>query len=122
MQELDPLTSEDDKRSGSGGGNNQFAGTNPHTHTAVDSKIRQVRTEQPISSIRLSAEVEEVLLDTRAAARWLGYAANTLEHMRVRGEGPPFVKCGGGRRGRVRYRPAAIRAWLAEREMGGDAA
>lgn len=52
------------------------------------------------------------VVDTREAARLLGLSPRTLEGMRVRGEGPPFSKLGGA----VRYRLAALEAYLAECE------
>src|SRR5436853_6582279 len=44
------------------------------------------------------------VLDTRAAADFLGVSARTLEGLRVRGGGPRFVKVGGS----VRYRIASL--------------
>lgn len=41
----------------------------------------------------------------------LGIAVGTLRNWRTQGGGPPFVRV----RGAVRYRPADIEAWLAER-------
>jgi len=50
------------------------------------------------------------LLRTRDTAAYLGLAASTLEKLRVRGGGPPFV-----RRGRaVYYDLADLDAWIAD--------
>lgn len=47
----------------------------------------------------------------REAAVLLRLSERTLERMRVRGDGPPFVKAGR----RVLYRPADLDAWIAAR-------
>lgn len=53
------------------------------------------------------------LLDTKAAAGPTGLAPQTLRKARVTGGGPPFIKIGRA----VRYDPADIAAWVAERRM-----
>ena len=50
------------------------------------------------------------LLDTRTAAPLIGVAVGTLENWRVKGIGPKFIKTP-GRRGKVLYDPADIKAW-----------
>lgn len=50
-------------------------------------------------------------VDTTGAAAHLGLARNTLEKMRVTGDGPPFVKLGRA----VRYRMADLESYLAVR-------
>lgn len=52
------------------------------------------------------------LLDTSAVARILGLSERTIEGMRVRGGGPPFVKVSGRR---VRYRRSDLEVWMQER-------
>ncbi len=52
------------------------------------------------------------VLDTRAAADFLGVSARTLEGFRVRGGGPRFVKIGGA----VRYRVESLDAFLRQQE------
>lgn len=52
------------------------------------------------------------VLDTRAAADFLGVSARTLEGFRVRGGGPRFVKIGGA----VRYRLASLEKYLRHQE------
>jgi predicted DNA-binding transcriptional regulator AlpA len=52
------------------------------------------------------------VLDTRAAADFLGVSPRTLEGMRVRGGGPRFVKIGGA----VRYRLASLEDYLQRQE------
>lgn len=51
------------------------------------------------------------LVDTKGAADHTALAPNTLEKMRVAGEGPPFVKLGRA----VRYRLCDLDAWAASR-------
>lgn len=53
------------------------------------------------------------LIDTAKAAELLGLARSTLEKMRVRGDGPPYIQL--GRACAVRYSPAAVTAWAAAR-------
>lgn len=57
-------------------------------------------------------ETPVVVLDTRAAAEFLGVSPRTLEGLRVRGGGVPFVKIGGA----VRYRLATLEAYLQQQE------
>lgn len=52
------------------------------------------------------------LLKTPEAAAYLGIAAATLETWRCRGGGPKYRKVG---KRAVRYAPADLDAWLAER-------
>lgn len=49
-----------------------------------------------------------MLQDTKAVAELLGLKPNTLEIMRVRGDGPRFVKIGR----RVLYRPQDIDTYV----------
>lgn len=51
------------------------------------------------------------LLNTDALAAELGLAPITLRKLRMRGDGPPFVKVGRS----VRYRADDVRAWLSAR-------
>lgn len=53
-----------------------------------------------------------IALNTDQAALYLGLARPTLEGMRCRGGGPPFVRYG---RKAVRYRLSDLDAWMAER-------
>ncbi len=52
------------------------------------------------------------LLTEGDLARELQVRANYLAKLRVRGDGPRFVKLGG----KVRYRRSALQAWLEARE------
>lgn len=53
-------------------------------------------------------------MSTRELAAMIGLGEITLQQMRHRGEGPPFVKLGR----RVIYRRADVDAWLAENRKG----
>ncbi len=52
------------------------------------------------------------LLDTSAAAKYLHVKPTTLEQMRWRGDGPPFVRLS---RRAVRYRPEDLDEYIRER-------
>ena len=55
----------------------------------------------------------DCLLTTQQAADFLGRPTRTLEDLRYRGGGPPFVKMGRA----VRYRKKALLEWVLEREV-----
>ena len=61
------------------------------------------------------------LLDTNQVARILGYRPRTLEGMRSRGDGPPFIRLSPRA---VRYRLSDLESWLDSRRRtstsGGD--
>lgn len=61
---------------------------------------------------------DDRLLTTEQAADHLGRAARTLEDLRWRGGGPPFVKMGRT----VRYRMSALKEWVLEREIESTSA
>lgn len=52
-----------------------------------------------------------IILNTVEAASYLGLAQGTLEHFRVRGDGPKFMKFGRS----VRYRQADLDDWMESR-------
>jgi excisionase family DNA binding protein len=56
-------------------------------------------------------EAERAVLPTDVAAAYLGLSPKTLETLRTRGGGPPFLKLGR----RVVYRKADLDTWLAAR-------
>lgn len=72
---------------------------------------RRKRVRQSPPAITPSLLGEEGALSTPAAAEYLGLSPATLETMRSRGGGPPFVKLGR----RVVYQREDLDAWLAER-------
>lgn len=53
-----------------------------------------------------------VLTPAQTAEKIGGLKTRTLQQMRIRGDGPPFVKIGR----KVFYRPQAVLDWLAEEE------
>jgi excisionase family DNA binding protein len=58
------------------------------------------------------------LLNEREAAAYLNLSHRTLQAWRVRGGGPAYIKLGAN----VRYRPADLDTWLAERTRANTAA
>lgn len=60
-------------------------------------------------------------LTAREAATWLRLSPRTLEHMRMTGDGPAYVKAGGGRNARVLYRQSDLDAWIASRVVTSTA-
>jgi hypothetical protein len=59
-----------------------------------------------------SSRQAPTVLDTRAAADFLGISPRTLEGLRVRGGGPRYVKISGS----VRYRLASLEEYLRQQE------
>lgn len=56
-------------------------------------------------------------LNVRDAAAYIGLARGTLDNMRSRGEGPPYVRIGS----RIVYRVEDLDVYLAAHVVGGDA-
>jgi len=56
--------------------------------------------------------MSNTVLDTAGAAEFTGLGKPTLEKMRVRGDGPPYMKLGAKS---VRYRADDLREWMAAR-------
>ena len=61
-------------------------------------------------------------LDNNAAAAALGIKPNTLKFWRCKGRGPRFTKLANSKRAGVRYDPADIEAWKAERKFDSTSA
>lgn len=73
--------------------------------------VQATRTP-PTQRAEPSAESDErTVLPTERAAAYLGLSPKTLETLRTRGGGPPFLKLGR----RVVYRKADLELWLAQR-------
>jgi hypothetical protein len=62
------------------------------------------------------------LLTSQEVATLRRIKVQTLRRERSRGKGPPYLKFGQGRGGRVLYRAADLRAWLASRLVTTDEA
>lgn len=58
-------------------------------------------------------ERTQAMLTTREAAQYVRLSTSTLNQLRVKGGGPPFIKLGR----RVTYRVTALDAWLSKREF-----
>lgn len=54
--------------------------------------------------------IDQVVMATPAAAKYVGFSVDSLKHWRTRGKGPRFVRVGT----RVVYRIADLDAWLAD--------
>lgn len=61
-------------------------------------------------------------MDTKTLAGLLGLGAQTLRKWRITGGGPPYVRMGGARSGRVLYKREDVDTWLAERRYPHTAA
>lgn len=59
-----------------------------------------------------------ILLTSNETADLLRISRRTLERMRVEGNGPRYLKVGGGKRSRVLYREGEILAWLERNSFG----
>jgi hypothetical protein len=70
---------------------------------------------QPPSPNAPTLQPASDVLKPKDAAKVLHLSPRTLETMRTRGGGPPFVKYGDGRSARVVYRRCDLDAWLASR-------
>lgn len=71
----------------------------------METKIKAVGTAE-------NPDDDDVLIDGRQLAEWLGLSPRTLEIWRWRGGGPAYVKIGKA----VRYRKGTVRQWMASRE------
>jgi len=72
---------------------------------------RATRTPPPQGAEPSAESDERTVLPTEHAAAYLGLSPKTLETLRTRGGGPPFLKLGR----RVVYRKADLDTWLAAR-------
>ena len=68
---------------------------------ATTHRANQTPTTDDLAELRL--------LDTTEVARLLGVTSRRLQRVRLRGEGPPFVRIGG----EPRYPVGALREWIA---------
>lgn len=58
------------------------------------------------------SETRPTLLTNTEAAEFLRISPRTLEHFRLCGTGPRFLKAGPGRRSRVLYDLTDLRLWI----------
>lgn len=66
-----------------------------------------------IASIDYAIAADDILYDSKSAARFLRCAPSTLERWRLAGIGPVYMK-NPGKRGKVLYARSALVAWLAK--------
>ena len=59
----------------------------------------------------------KVYHDTRQESERTGIAEKTLSNWRGTGDGPPYLKIGGGRNARVLYDPEEVDKWLASHRV-----
>lgn len=71
---------------------------------------RRTSPQANVESGQHDPEQLEQLLSERQAAAYLNVAAKTLQNWRWRGDGPPFIKLGGGKL--VRYRASDLVAFV----------
>ncbi|HOJ60382.1 MAG TPA: helix-turn-helix domain-containing protein [bacterium] len=71
----------------------------------IETRIQAAPTTEPNDD-------DNLLIDGRQLAEWLGLSPRTLEIWRWRGGGPAYVKIGKA----VRYRKGTVRQWMASRE------
>jgi predicted DNA-binding transcriptional regulator AlpA len=57
--------------------------------------------------------MNDKLMNEEGLAEWLGISQSAIAKMRVRGDGPRFLKLGR----RVAYDPADVQAWLDARRV-----
>jgi predicted DNA-binding transcriptional regulator AlpA len=73
--------------------------------------------DKVIAAIRLEAAAgDDLIFDTKAAARFCGLSERTLEKMRAEGDGPECIRLSGVS---VGYRLGALRAWIKSRPRHG---
>lgn len=65
--------------------------------------------------LKMTSQNDE-FIDTAALARMLALSKSYLEKMRMRREGPDYIKV----RNRVWYRRSAIEAWLSNHEVKNE--
>jgi predicted DNA-binding transcriptional regulator AlpA len=56
-----------------------------------------------------------IYLNTQQAAERIGLAKSTLDKMRVKGDGPRYLRAGSRK---ILYSPDTLDAWLRQREHG----
>lgn len=67
---------------------------------------------------RIPARQHPTLLNTKDAAHLLGFEPRTMEELRRKGSGPPFIRLSSRS---VRYRLDALEQWLEERTFRSTA-
>ncbi|WP_135212659.1 helix-turn-helix transcriptional regulator [Vitreimonas flagellata] len=95
----------------------ELFGSNPNSGRKAKRKARSSKTvaKETPAIPALSAPIApppNALLDVRRAAARLGLSKSTLDKMRMKGKGPPFVKSTDRS---VRYDPIDLDKWIDER-------
>lgn len=76
-------------------------------------KAASVVRARSAAAAREAAGVEDPILDTPEAERFLGMQTGTLRYWRTVGRGPAYILPGEKVRGRAYYRRSALEAWIA---------
>lgn len=63
-------------------------------------------------TVARTGPVRSPFLTTKEAATYLRMSPRTIERLRVEGTGPPYKKCGTGKKAKVLYTFADLDAWL----------
>jgi predicted DNA-binding transcriptional regulator AlpA len=89
---------------------------NPANEEAVN-KLASALADRIVSAMRIEAiAADDLIFDTKQAARMCGLSPRTLEAMRAASEGPECIRLSGVS---VGYRLGAIRAWIKSRPRHG---
>ncbi|CAM2069157.1 hypothetical protein SCOR_27560 [Sulfidibacter corallicola] len=66
---------------------------------------------------RANTSQDELLTERQVSKRWPFLDVRKLRNMRYLERGPTYYKFGGGRNGRIFYKPSDIEKWIAEHEQ-----
>ena len=91
---------------------NPFNGTNQQQERGKDMIETKMKTVAAVNP-----DNDDLLIDNRELAKWLGLSPRTIDMWRWRGVGPEFTKPGRY----VRYRKGDVRQWLEGRKFKNTA-
>jgi predicted DNA-binding transcriptional regulator AlpA len=84
----------------------------PNNGAAVD-RLATALADRIVNALRVEAAAsDDLIFDTKQAAKMTGLSPRTLETLRVNGEGPVCIRLSGVS---VGYRLGALRAWIRSR-------
>ena len=66
---------------------------------------------------RANTSQDELLTEVQVSKRWQFLDVRKLRNMRYLEKGPTYYKFGGGRNGRIFYKPSDIEKWIADHEQ-----
>jgi hypothetical protein len=94
--------------------------TNPTAAKETTMKPRTIAVETAAApvvrreSVVRHGPVRSPFLTTKEAATYLRMSPRTIERLRVEGKGPPYRKCGRGKKAKVLYAIGDLDAWLGD--------